>query len=428
LRNPRILVLDRGEELAQQIQHVADDLRPKPEVFPCTRLGSVGEVLEQDGPFDVLVAGPSLGTRSGLQRLRLIREELPGMSVLLAFSRRPDASLREIVRTGAVDLVQLPIDDKELLDSVDRAVELAQLIAPVSANGTAPATALDAPPSGVQQPGRVFTISSATGGCGKTFFATNLGYFLVRHTGKRVCIVDLDLQFGEVVTAMRLRPKYTIFDALQREDANEDDMRAHIEEYTVAHETGVYVLAAPRDPSEADRIIPPDVTRIVEAVRKNFDYVIVDTPPQLNEQVLAAFDLSDMLYVMATLDLPSVRNMSVFLSTLDRLKITPDNVKLILNKAESDVGIDIDQVTKLFPQGFEAVLPYAKEVSRSINLGMPVMAASPQAPVSRGLNKAMVPLLPEAARALIEAEAETKAPGLFARLLGRTNSPSTTQS
>jgi len=417
LRNPKILVLDRGEELAQQIQHVADELRPRPDIVPCTRLGSVGELLETEGPFDVLVAGPSLGTRSGLQRLGLIREELPGMSVVLAFSRRPDGSLREIVRSGAIDLLQLPVDDKELIESIDRAIELAQIAQPVIAEAAAPAAtaapAVAAP--GVRQPGRVFTISSATGGCGKTFFATNIGYFLTRYTGKRVCIVDLDLQFGEVVTAMRLRPKYTIFDALQREDTDEDDLRAHIEEYTVAHETGVHVLAAPREPSEADRISPPDVTRIIEAVRKQFDYVVVDTPPQLNESVLAAFDLSDMLYVMATLDLPSVRNMSVFLSTLERLKISTDNVRLILNKAESDVGIDIDQVTKLFPQGFQAVLPYAKEVSRSINLGMPVMAASPQSEISRLMASGMKPLLPLDAQSKVEDAAPPKKRGLFSR-------------
>src|SRR3546814_7007353 len=75
--------------------------------------------------------------------------------------------------------------------------------------------------------------------------------------------------------------------------------------------------------------------------------------------------------------------MSVFLGTLERLKVPTANVRLILNKAETDVGIDIEQVTKLFPQGFESVLPYAKEVSRSINLGMPVMAASPTAEISR---------------------------------------------
>ncbi len=416
MRTPKILVLDRGEELAQQIQHIADDLRPRPDIVPCTRLGSVGELLENDGPFDVLVAGPSLGTRSGLQRLGLIREELPGMSVVLAFSRRPDGSLREIVRAGAIDLLQLPVDDKELIDSLDRAIELAQSAATVIAPETPAPAAAPAPAApGVRAPGRVFTISSATGGCGKTFFATNIAYFLVRYTGKRACIIDLDLQFGEVVTALRLRPKYTIFDALQREDTDEDDLRAHIEEYTVAHETGVHVLAAPREPSEADRITPPDVTRIIEAVRKQFDFVVVDTPPQLNESVLAAFDLSDMLYVMATLDLPSVRNMSVFLSTLDRLKISTENVKLILNKAESDVGIDIEQVTKLFPQGFQSVLPYAKEVSRSINLGMPVMAASPQAEISRLMTTGMKPILPPEAQAKVEDVAPPKKRGLFGR-------------
>src|SRR3954468_18377875 len=141
VRTPKVLVLDRGEELAQQIQHLADDLRPRPEIVACTRLGSVGELLENDGPFDVLVAGPSLGTRSGLQRLGLIREELPGMSVVLAFSRRPDGSLREIVRSGGIDLLQPPVDDKELIESLDRAVELAQIAQPVIAEAAAPAPA-----------------------------------------------------------------------------------------------------------------------------------------------------------------------------------------------------------------------------------------------------------------------------------------------
>jgi pilus assembly protein CpaE len=264
-------------------------------------------------------------------------------------------------------------------------------------------------------PGRVFTISSATGGCGKTFFATNLAWFLTKHTGLRCCIVDLDLQFGEVSTALRLRPKYTIFDALQREDTDEDDLRIHVEEYTVMHETGIHVLAAPREPSEADRITPPDVTRIVDSVRNRFDYVVVDTPPALNECVLAAFDLSDMLYTMATLDLPSVRNMSVFLGTLERLKIPQDNIRLILNKAESDVGIDIDQVTKLFPQGFESVLPYAKEVSKSINLGMPVMAASPNAEISRLMADGMKIVLPPEIQERLSEGASARKAGLFRR-------------
>jgi pilus assembly protein CpaE len=409
---PKILVLDRSEALADQLRVAVAELDVTPEVTSCARVGSVAEVLEEKGPFDVLVAGPSLGTRSGLARLRLIHEELPGMSVVMAFSRRPDASLRDIVRTGASDLLQLPIDDKELAEAVERAMSLAQA-RPTTVAVTSTVPAGPAPMAGA--PGTVYTISSATGGCGKTFYATNLAYFLTRYTQKRVCIVDLDLQFGEVSTALRLRPKYTIFDALQREDNDETDLQAHIEEYTVRHETGVSVLAAPREPSEADRISPPDVTRILEAVRKRFDFVIVDTPPQLAETVLAAFDLSDMLYVMATLDLPSVRNMSVFLGTLERLKVPTDNIRLILNKAETDVGIDIEQVTKLFPQGFESVLPYAKEVSRSINLGMPVMAASPTAEISSRMAAGMKLVLPEDVQTRVTEETTAKRSGFFGR-------------
>lgn len=407
----KVLVLDRSEALADQVRAALAETDGDYELTSCLRIGSVGELLEDEGPFDVLVAGPSLGTRSGLARLRLIHEELPAMSLVLAFSRRPDASLRDIVRTGAVDLLQLPVEDAELAEAIERAAGFTDAVR------TTEVVEVPAPPPAPEGggPATVFTIASATGGCGKTFFATNLAYFLTHHTEKRACIVDLDLQFGEVSTALRLRPKYTIFDALQREDTDESVLQQHIEEYCVQHETGVYVLAAPREPAEADRITPPDVTRIIEALRHRFDYIIVDTPPALAETVLVAFDMSDLLYVLATLDLPSVRNMSVFLSTLERLKVPTENIRLILNKAERDVGIDIDQVTKLFPQGFEAVLPYAKEVSRSINLGMPVMAASPTAEISRLLASGMKPILPEPLQARVVTETAPRRQGLFRR-------------
>ncbi len=411
----KILVLDRGDGLAEQIRGLSDQFSEAPKITACTRIGAVGEMLEEEGPFDLLVAGPSLGTRSGLARLRIIAEELPEMRIVLAFSRRPDASLRDIVRTGAIDLLQLPVEDADLVESLERAAALLPTApAPVivEQQSTTAAVPMAVPEPAPDRPGIVYTIASATGGCGKTFYATNLAWFLHKWMGKKVCIVDLDLQFGEVSTALRLRPKYTIFDALQREDADESDLTAHIEEYTVVHDTGVHVLAAPRDPSEADRISPPDVTRILEAVRNRFDYVLVDTPPALAETVLVAFDLSDLLYVMATLDLPSVRNMSVFLSTLDRLKIDTSDLRLILNKAEEDIGIDIDQVTKLFPQGFESVLPYAKEVSRSINLGMPVMAASPEAEISQLMAQGMKLVLPDALQLQLDSEIQHKRAGI----------------
>jgi pilus assembly protein CpaE len=414
MRNPKILVLDRADTLADQLRSVTDDMRPHPDVTACTRVGSVGDVLTEDGPFDVLVAGPSLGTRAGLARLEVIHDEIPAMSVLLAFNRRPEARLRDIVRTGAIDLLQLPAKDDDLLESVQRAIELShqQEAAPVPAAAAAGSSV-----------GRVFTTSSATGGCGKTFYATNLAYFLTHYTGKRTCIVDLDLQFGEVSTALRLRPRFTIFDALQRDEEDESALADHIEEYLVKHDTGIYLLPAPKDPSEADRISPPDVTRIIEAIRTKFDYVIVDTPAALTEIVLAAFDLSDELFTLATLDLPSVRNMGVFLNTLDKLKIPSDHVRLILNKAEKDVGIDIEQITKLFPQGFMSVLPYAKEVSKSINVGMPVMAFNPNAEVSRRITSGLRSYLPEDVRDRVPENFSNNHHGIIGRLFRRSAVP-----
>lgn len=425
---PRILVLDDSEAVAAQVTAVAGELRPVPEVVTCARPGAVGDVLADDGPFDTFVAGPCLGTRTGLARLAVIREELPEMSIVLAFKRRPDAALPDIVRAGAVDFLQLPVEDKELRVAIDRALGLSLVGratpaagTPGGAAGLAPTAGLmpngliPPPPPPPRTPGRVVTITSATGGCGKTFFATNLAYFLDANTSGTACIVDLDLQFGEVSTTLRLRPKYTIADALDREASGDASIAEQLRDYMIGHETGVQVLAAPRDPADADRISPAEVTKVIDAARKHYDWVVVDTPAALSEIVLAAFETSDELYTMATLDLPSIRNMSVFLSTLEKLDMPSDKVRLVLNKAEHDVGIDVEQVTRLFPRGFDAVLPYAKEVSRSINVGMPVMASSPASEISGLMTKGLTPLLPDEDRARLEAAAGSGGRRLFRR-------------
>jgi pilus assembly protein CpaE len=412
VRNPKILVLDKDESLADQVRGVASELRPRPEVVACDRPTNVEDAISANGPFDVLIAGPSLSTKTGLSALQAIHDETPATALVLAFAKRPDATLREIIRTGAIDLLPLPVADRNLYDAVERAISMSR------SHPTEPTTAVHAAaPAG--NLGTVFTVSSATGGCGKTFYATNLAYYLHQYTGKRTVIIDLDLQFGEVSTALRLRPRFTISDLLSREDIDEVDLAAHIDDYVDTHDSGVMVLPAPKDPSDADRIHPVDVQRVIEAARKKFDYVIVDTPAALTEIVLAAFDLSNQLYVMATLDLPSVRHMGVFLNTLEKLKISSDNVKLILNKAERDVGLDVDQVTRLFPQGFTSVLPYAKEVTKSVNVGTPVLAFAPQSDVSRRMAAGMSPLLPEANRGkALEAEGPSKR-SLFARMFNR---------
>ncbi len=415
---PKILVLERAVELADQVQEVATQVDPTAEVVACNRVGAVNDLIAREGPFTVLLAGPSLASRSGLRRVATLHEEAPWTSILLAFADRPDASLREIVQAGADDILRVPIDPDELAIALERSLEIGRLRRVVastgpSTNGTsAPFTPVN------NELARVFTVSSATGGCGKTFLATNFALFLAKHTRKRVVLVDLDLQFGEVSTALRLRPKYTIYDALNRGDDGALDFVEHLDEFLVPHEGGFSILAAPKEPAEADRITPADVTQILEVLRTRADYVVVDTPAALTEVVLAAFDVSEHLFSLATVDLPSVRNLGVFLQTLEKLRIPSENISLILNKAERDVGLDINQIVRLFPQGFKAILPYAREVSRSINMGMPVLASDPTAEVSRKLAASLIEYLPEGERPSNGDLEPAKAPSRF-KLFGR---------
>ena len=169
---PKILVLERSTELADTIREVAAGIDPEVLVVACNRVGAVGDVLHQEGPFTVLFAGPSLASRSGLRRLAALHEESPATSLVLAFSDRPDASLREIVQAGADDILRLPFDHDDLTIALERALDI---------GGRRQAGATPKTPPGViplpvapQVPtqAKVFTVSSATGGCGPTTRST----------------------------------------------------------------------------------------------------------------------------------------------------------------------------------------------------------------------------------------------------------------
>jgi len=380
----RILVISRSPALSRAIQA---SLGPGYQVVTSTNVIDVVEEVREQGPFDVLVAGPVFDSHAGMARLAQLRATSAVPATVLALGPKPKASLSDIVRTGAVELVEYPTSKRQLSVALQRALELADhaqsangSVAPFVAHGVV----VDRP-----QSAEVFTVASSSGGCGKTFYATNLAYYLATQTGQRVCLVDLDLQFGEVSTALQLRPRFTISDLLSREAVDEDDLNEHVEEYLEEHELGFSVLAAPFSPAEADMIAPKDVYKVMGALRKHFDYIVVDTPSQLSEVVLAAFDHSTKVLCMVTLDLPSIRNMRVFLSTLEKLRINSETIGVVLNKVEEDVGIDISDVQDVLDNRIVSILPYSREVSRSINKGKPALESAASSDIGKKLADGM---------------------------------------
>jgi pilus assembly protein CpaE len=380
----RILVISRSPALSRAIQA---SLGPGYEIVTSANVIDVVDDVEQQGPFDVLVAGPIFDSHAGMARLAALRASGGVPSIVLALGPKPRANLGDIVRTGAVDLVEYPTSKRQLAAALQRAFDIADVSAP-RIDPTLPVVAhgvvVDRP-----QFAEVFTVASSSGGCGKTFYATNLACYLAAQTGQRVCLVDLDLQFGEVSTALHLRPRFTISDLLSREPVDEDDLDEHVEEYLEEHELGFSVLAAPFSPADADMIAPKDVYKVMGALRRHFDYIVVDTPAQLSEIVLAAFDHSTRVLCMVTLDLPSIRNMRVFLSTLEKLRISSQTIGVVLNKVEDDIGIDIADVQEVLDDKIVSVLPYSREVMKSINKGKPALVSAANSDIGKKLASGM---------------------------------------
>jgi pilus assembly protein CpaE len=380
-----IVVVEPDPYLAVSVEALLSDLRPPVELVAVADLDELEEWVQ---PTGVVVIGPANATRSGVDRLRDLRDRYPALRMVLAFDRRPGAAMREVVAAGADALVD-PGDRDELRAAVLRSLRLAEQLA---------ALLQEADEAEAAPVGEIFTVCSATGGSGKTFFSTNTAVALARLTGRKVALLDLDLQFGEVLTSLRLKPTHTIVDAIAIDDATE--LETYLPDMLTEHEDGVWVLPAPLDPVEADNVQPRDVVRLIEVLQRHFDYVVVDTPTGLGEHALAALDRSAHLFVLASLDLASIRNLRLFLQTLDRLRIPSEGVSVILNKDERGIGLDAGEVERLFPSGFRARIPFSREVPRSMNVGQPLVTAAPTSVVSARLVDSIADLLPPSAASM----------------------------
>ncbi len=379
---PRVLVIDRTGELAARIRH--DIVGPGAMVQACPDTARTSRHLAA-GHWDVVVAGPSLMHATGLRRLASLHQRHPCVSLLLAVRERPRADLAQIVQTGACDLVPLHSDDVDLREALARAARLTR--GRLGMAGVRPGGGR----------GRIVMVSSASGGCGKTFLATNAAEFLARTTDCPVVLVDLDLQFGEVSTALRLRPEHTITDVLAAEAAGAD-LDDVLDEHLLAHPGGFRVLAAPRLPAEADAVTPGDVTRLLDVLRARRAWVVIDSHEGLSDLCVAALETTDHVFAVATPDRPSLVSLGRYLARLQRLGIAVGDVSVVLNKVEADNGLDAGDMAAQLGRHFDAVVPYSRDVARSINVGVPLLAGRPRSPISTVLTTALSAVLPGAAR------------------------------
>lgn len=229
--------------------------------------------------------------------------------------------------------------------------------------------------------GHVLTVFSPKGGVGKTTMAVNLALALVQR-GARVCVVDLDLAFGDVAITLQLIPDHTIAEAADSESSLDFALLSTL---LTQHDSGLQILAAPTHPEGRDRIPASLVRRVMQTLRRNFDFVVVDTPPGFDDQVLGALDETDECIVIATLDVPTIKNTKVALETMDLLNLLRDHRHLVLNRADEEVGLSASNVEDILSMKVAASLPSATAVASATNHGQPIVLSKPEHPVSRSI-------------------------------------------
>jgi pilus assembly protein CpaE len=326
---------------------------------------------------DCVVLGPSVDQQDVFALAEDMRLRRPSLSVVMVRRRIDTAILSDALRAGVREVVQ-ERDRAGLATAVHRQREIAARLR----------EQVDTPEGGPapRRRGRILTVFSAKGGCGKTTLATNLAAAIADSGRGSVALVDLDLSFGDVAIALQLFPSHTIADAVP---LGVDLDGPALLSLLTKHRSGLRALVAPMEPSAGEGIDTPLVTRILDLLIEEFDYVVVDTPPALDDNVLAAFDRSDVVALLATLDIPALKNLKLTLETLDLIGFDRERLKIVLNRSDSKVGLALSEVEKTLKAPVVAQIPSSRDVPASTNRGVALVTDEPKHPVSVAIRKFM---------------------------------------
>jgi pilus assembly protein CpaE len=333
------------------------------------------------GP-DVVLMDINMPDMDGIATTELLAVKYPTAAVVMMSVQGEADYLRRSMLAGAREFLVKPFSSDELTASIRQVWmrerdKLSRIIAPAaaaSAGGTA-GTA-----SG--EPGMVVAVFSPKGGVGRTTIAVNLAVAAASLGGKRVALMDASFQFGDVGVLLNLNPKNkSIADLASQLEVGEPE---DVDSYLVNHSSGVRVLLAPPSPEQAELVTATHARRVVQRLRSEHDLVVVDCPSSFNDTNLAILDSADLILTLLSLEITSIKNMRLFLEVADQLGYGPDKLRLVLNRADSTLGIRVADVEHSIGRKVDhTIVSDGRSVVYALNRGVPFFLSNREAQVSQ---------------------------------------------
>ena len=383
----RVLIVDDIAETRENVRKLLQ-FESDVDVAGAARSGKEGIQLALELDPDVILMDINMPDIDGITATEEIRQRSPHVQVVILSVQGDQNYMRRAMLAGARDFLTKPPMGDELISAIRRAGEMAHAERAKGAKqlGVSSASGAGASMASYSQPskGKIVTVYSPKGGTGCTTLAVNLAIAL-NNEDTRTVLVDANLQFGDVAVFLNEQGKNTILELAPRVDELESDV---VEDILIKHDaSGVRVLAAPQRPEQAEKVSADQFSKVLQFLQGMFAYVVVDTSPMLTDVILATIDISDVIVLVTTQEIPAIKNCRLVLDLFKTMGVNKDRIVFAMNRYDKRIAITPDRVSENLKHEVSVSIPLdEKIVITSVNRGVPFMMDNNKLqPVGRGI-------------------------------------------
>ena len=382
----RVLIVD---DIPETRDHLTKLLGFESDIDVVGAAASGREALEMAPRLspDVILMDINMPDMDGIAATEQLSSSVPGAAVVMMSVQGEADYLRRSMLAGAREFLVKPFSSDELTASIrqvsarERDKQSRMAVASVAASKNSGSAERTGEPG---EPGIVVAVFSPKGGVGRTTVAVNLAVAAATELGKKVVVMDASFQFGDVGVLLNLNPRSkSIADLIPELEVGELDS---IDTFLINHTAGIRVLLAPPSPETAEMITASGVKKVIETLRRDHDLVVVDCASYFSDTTLAILDAADVILTMLSLEITSIKNMRLFLEVADQLGYEQRKVRLILNRADSALGIRVADVEHSIGRKVdETIVSDGRSVVYALNRGVPFFLSNREAQVSQDI-------------------------------------------